>query len=79
MPPRYVIQKPNNFKQHYFVQRVLAVIGERVVPRSAPSKFEIVDDKAARFQWNNVLIICIKAGATTSLCRFFGQEKKAET
>lgn len=73
------VSKQNNFKQHYFVQRVLAVIGERVVPRPAPCKFQIVDDKDAKYQWNNVLIICIKGSVTTSLCRFFGQEKKAET
>lgn len=60
------------------MQRVLAVIGERVVPRPAPCKFEIVDDKAAKFQWNNVLILCIKAGATTSLCRFFRSRKKKQ-
>ena len=58
------------------MQRVLAVIGERVVPRPAPCKFQIVDDKDAKYQWNNVIIICIKGSVTTSLCRFFGQEKK---
>ena len=55
------------------------MIGERVVPRPAPCKFQIVDDNDAKYQWNNVLIICIKGSVTTSLRRFFSQEKKAET
>lgn len=58
------------------MQRVLAVIGERVVPRPAPCKFQIVDDKDAKYQWNNVLIILSRGALLLHSAAFLVKKKK---